>query len=444
MTAFADHADGARLYGSGSTVDRMREAAEVTASGHDGARPWVRGAAAVAVRVGADVSAQILEASRSRRFLDCRLDGRRAAVEAEAIRRACLAAGEDGDAFGVRMVNAAVTGVLDLRAAAVGVPLHFVACTFSDALRLDGADLHELVITDGRQGRDTDTSFGSSELPGLLANGVRVRRDLVLSGSVITGAHATSASLTRTSAVWLTEAEIGGRFLAVGTTIRASGDRALQADRTRVAGDVRLVQGFSATGEIRLLAMQLGGSLDLTASSLMPHDGRALDLAEAVVGGSVFILDDPDLRIRPRIRGRVEMGRATIHGQLFVRNADLEAPMVGVGRHDYNSEELDSRAFLLAPRLTVHGGFVVESETVIRGGLLLHGADLKGGFRMDSGILWNASDVAVDLSQANLGSALSMRGALIEGTANLSNARIGGPLDLRDAQFNHPRERRCL
>jgi hypothetical protein len=63
----------------------------------------------------------------------------------------------------------------------------------------------------------------------------------------------------------------------------------MQADRTRVAGDVRLVQGFPATGG-PAARHGLNGSLDLPASSLTPDNGRALDLSEAVVGGSVFIL----------------------------------------------------------------------------------------------------------------------------------------------------------
>jgi hypothetical protein len=110
------------------------------------------------------------------------------------------------DAFGIRISGASITGQLDLSNANVPFPLHFMNCAFSDAPVFEGANLQDLHIV-------------SSTFPGLLANGVRVRRDLVQYGSYITGAHITTSSLTRSSAVWLTESIIGGRLLAVGTQI---------------------------------------------------------------------------------------------------------------------------------------------------------------------------------------------------------------------------------
>ncbi|HEV7827082.1 MAG TPA: hypothetical protein VGP02_19500 [Mycobacteriales bacterium] len=374
------------------------------------------------------VTEQILAASRERRHLDCHGE----TVDAEEVREACLAAAVDGDPFGIRLANAEVTGELDLRAAHVGVPVHLTGCTFTDAPAVEGADLHELIIT------------ASPRLPGLLANGVRVRRNLVLSGCVIRGAHRTSASLTRPAAVWLTEADIGGRLLAVGTRIDGLGGRAMQCDRTKVAGDVRLVHGFLATGEVRLLAMQLAGSLDLRGASLLPHDGRALDLAETVVGGSVFVLSGPGPWMRPRIRGRVDMGRTTVHGRLVIRNADLEAAAIGSGIHDYTIEEPGTRRFLFAPRLTVHGECVIDGETVIRGGLFLHGAELVGGLRLDGGTIWNPGDIALDLSHVSLGAGLDLRDALIEGTVELENARVDGSVDLTGAQLTLPHRHTCL
>jgi hypothetical protein len=55
-------------------------------------------------------------------------------------------------------------------------------------------------------------------LPGLLGNGLRLRRDLDLSHSRVAGAHWTSAGTSKRSAIWLCEAEIGGRLLCAGTT----------------------------------------------------------------------------------------------------------------------------------------------------------------------------------------------------------------------------------
>lgn len=78
---------------------------------------------------------------------------------------------------------------------------------------MEGANLHEIVITDGRQEGDVEgPPESASYLPGLLGDGVTIAHDLVLSGSVIEVNLHTRASRSRTAAVWLTDANIGGRL----------------------------------------------------------------------------------------------------------------------------------------------------------------------------------------------------------------------------------------
>jgi hypothetical protein len=64
------------------------------------------------------------------------------------------------------------------------------------------------------------------ELPALLGNGLDVRRDLNLSGSTVTGAVPTTASQSRTAAIWLCESQVGGRRLCVDTVIEPEDGRA--------------------------------------------------------------------------------------------------------------------------------------------------------------------------------------------------------------------------
>ena len=63
------------------------------------------------------------------------------------------------------------------------------------------------------------------EFPGLLGNGVDVRRDLNLSESMVTGAFPTTASQSRTAAIWLCESQVGGRLLCVDTVIKPGDGR---------------------------------------------------------------------------------------------------------------------------------------------------------------------------------------------------------------------------
>ena len=61
-------------------------------------------------------------------------------------------------------------------------------CEFDSPLTVEGAQLYELALT------------GCIRLPGLLANGVRIRRDLDLSRTHVTGTLRTAASTSKRAA----------------------------------------------------------------------------------------------------------------------------------------------------------------------------------------------------------------------------------------------------
>ena len=199
--------------------------------------------------------AELLAAATAGQVLVCG-DGRaRRPVSADLLRRCCRELAHVVDPRGVWLRAAAVTGALDLAGLDVPFPLRFEGCSFTSPVTVSGAQLAELALT------------GCDKVPGLLANGVRIRRDLDLSRSHVAGALSTSASTSKLSAIWLCESEIGGRLLCVDTVIHG-GDRSIQADRLHVTGNVRLLHGFTAHGEVRLIGARIGGSLDLTGASI--------------------------------------------------------------------------------------------------------------------------------------------------------------------------------
>ncbi|MFI1993477.1 hypothetical protein [Actinoplanes sp. NPDC020271] len=385
-------------------------------------------AGSMVLRADESPGAQLLAASRDRRVLDCR----GARVDAAELRAACLDA-DGADPFGLRLSDARVTGVLDLRACRVNMPLRLHNCEFTDRVRVSDAELYQLEITADRERR----------LPGLVADGVRIARDLVLSGMTITGDVFSRDDSHLPASVWLTEADISGSIIAHGTRILPEVGRAVNADRIRLGGNIRFTNGFRATGEIRSMGMRLTGSIDLTGAELVPADGRALDLWAGTVGGSVYLLDSRDDGARCRVRGRVELGHTTVQGELFLRNADLIAPPAGDGTHSYDITPSADRIALLAPRLTVRGLLRVEGDTVVHGGILLPGAQLDGGAVLQ-GAVWNPDDTAVDLTQATLGGGLDAPSVSIEGTVRIDSARIDGPVRLAYATFTRPRDRICL
>ena len=142
--------------------------------------------------------------------------GGKRVVRAALLRKCCYELKDQIDRRGLRLENAVVAGCLDLAGLAVPFPLRFAGCEFDSPLVAEGAELFELSLT------------GCASLPGLLGNGLRIRRDLDLSRCRIAGAHRTSASTSRGAAIWLCESEIGGRLLCVDTVIDGQGQRAIQ------------------------------------------------------------------------------------------------------------------------------------------------------------------------------------------------------------------------
>jgi hypothetical protein len=168
--------------------------------------------------------AELVSAAQSGTVVSGARPGGNRTVPADLLRACCHERKARIGPRGLRLADAVVTGRLDLAGLAVPFPLRFDGCEFECAPVVEGAQLFELSLT------------GCPRLPGLLGNGLGLRRDLDLSRSRVAGAHWTSASTSKRSAIWLCESEIGGRLLFVDATVDGQGDRSIQADRIRWAG----------------------------------------------------------------------------------------------------------------------------------------------------------------------------------------------------------------
>jgi hypothetical protein len=362
---------------------------------------------------------EVLRAGRDGTILDGAPGGVGRALPASLV-RTCLLAPEGIDPRGLRVRQARITGTLDIAGFDLPFPLRFEDCSFDAAPILEGARLHELALT-------------GCALPGLLGNGLSVRRDLDLSGARVTGGHRTSASRSKRSAVWLCESDIGGRLLCVDTAIRSDGERAVQADRMHVGGNVRLIHRFIAQGEVRLLGARIDGSLDLTGAHLTSATGLALDLGDAVIEGSVFAIRHGSGR-RPVIRGRVDMGSARIGGQVLIRDARL----AGRSRVPAGSAYSLSRAGTVAvsaPRLAVGAEVTLEGQCEILGTLDLSMSEMSSLRVGAECVLRGLEGPAVDLTNAELRAGLDIEGAAVDGSLRLRGARIHGDLSLHKARL---------
>jgi len=261
---------------------------------------------------------------------------------------------------------------------------------------------------------------------------------LDLSGSTFNGHHASLASTTKQAAIWLSNAQIGGKLLCVGTKIYAAGHRAIHADGIRVAGTVRLIEGFAASGQVRLLGAEFSGSLDLTGIHLdEPIDGLALDLGDARIAGGLFVVPAPD-GSTPRIQGQLDMGGARIGGQCLFRAVRVHANPVSPPRPGFPSRRVYGSA-ISAPRVVVANDITFEGDCQIEGGIDLSLCEVSDIWIDGTTRLLSPSAIALDLSSAQLLGTLKLKsGCEVQGRMNLTSARIGGRLGLTGTIWSEP------
>jgi hypothetical protein len=336
-------------------------------------------------------------------------------IQADLLRRCCHELAARVDPRGLRLSGIQVAGRLDLTGISVPFPLRFDRCSFSEPLVLEGADLFDLSLT-------------GCELPGLLGNGLRLRRDLDLSGSVITGSHQTSASIRRRSAVWLSESVIGGRLHCADTRIDGQGDRAFQADRIHIGGTARFIHQFTALGEVRLIGARIDGALELTGAQITAQ-GVSLDLEGAAIAGRLLIVEDPDGR-KPVFRGLVDLGSANIAGGISARNMIIDPGEPGLPFSSWIKSYSTGRG-IRARRLTVGGEVTLEHGCHVTGGVDLFLSDL-GSLWIGEGCSLSApGETALEMANSQVrGSVMIAHNTTVRGTIRMEGATVHGTLAL--------------
>jgi uncharacterized protein YjbI with pentapeptide repeats len=367
--------------------------------------------------------AELLGAARAGTELDGSADGGRRPVSADLLRRCCIALRDQIDPRGIRLTGAHVTGQLDLTGLDVRFPLRFDDCEFEHAPVLLGADLFGLSLTRCR-------------LPGLLANGLRLRNDLDLSGARIRGSHASVASITRRAAVWLSEATVGGRLLCTDAFIDGIQDRALYADRIQIAGAARLIGHFTAFGEVRMMGARIGGGLELTGAHLISRQWLALDLAGATIEGGLLMARDPSGRT-PVIRGRVDLASARIKGTITMQNA---AVFLAGDPLPYDSAYRWSPpgTVIRAPSLTLGGQFAIERDCRIYGGIDIWMSDVGSIWLGPHISIAAPGSTALEFTSVQVrGSVTLLQQTFVQGTIRMEGALVHGMLGLH-GQLSHP------
>ena len=239
---------------------------------------------------------------------------------------------------GLRLSGAWVSGTLDLEGCRIPRDIGLLDCRF-DAIPV----LRSAVI-------DT-LSLDGSVLPGLNADRVEARGDLLFRSATIDGLVA------------LKGARIEGDLVFDGASLANPGEVCVAAERMAVRGGA-LFRGARLDGELVLSGGSIGGHLDLVGSTIHRPDTFAIEANSVTVGGDVALR-------HATITGSFDLQTARVGGDLDLSGASLSAP----GTMALNLD-----------RTKVVAAFFLRQGARIDGTLSLAGAEL--GAIMDEPASW--------------------------------------------------------
>ncbi len=192
---------------------------------------------------------------------------------------------------------------------------------------------------------------------------------------------------------------------------------------------------------MRRLGARIDGPLDLSGAQFESAGGEAIDLADTVIEGSMFLVEDLAGH-RPVVRGRIHMGSARIAGRLLIRNAILEAPD-SVPKDSGYARSGSSGACVSAPRLSVGAEVTLAEHCEVTGTIDMSMGDMSSMFIGENCVLRAPGRTALDLTNAEIRSLLRMdENATVQGTIKLAGAVIHGTLALHGQLSQPPGEPR--
>lgn len=183
----------------------------------------------------------------------------------------------------------------------------------------------------------------------------------------------------------------------------------LDADRMVCDGSVFLRRGFTAKGKVHLLGAQIGGNLDCSGAKLHDKNGYALWCDNAVVKGSVFLVDFT-------ANGEVRLIGAQIGGALDCEGAKL-------------SGKDDGGDALVLDSVAINSGVFLVNFTA-RGTVRLLGAQIGGDLACICAKFDSKKGNALSCDGANIAGAFFFREHpdAVDGV-NLASMRVGTLVD---------------
>lgn len=206
--------------------------------------------------------------------------------------------------------------------------------------------------------------------------------------------------------VRLPGATIEGDLDCSGGSFENRGGETLWADRLNCSGDVLLQKGFSAKGEVRLPGATIGGGLDCSGGRFENPEGKALFADGLDCKGDVFLAEDFSAEGEVRLLGATICGDLQCSGGRFAKeNGDA----------------------LSADRLDCKGGVYLRDGFRTKGGVRFPAATIGGNLDCQAGTFDHSEGTVLHLRSLTVKGTVLFRGldARPKGEVNLMDASVG-------------------
>jgi len=205
--------------------------------------------------------------------------------------------------------------------------------------------------------------------------------------------------------------------------LRGSLVQAITADGLIVKNYVFLRNGFTATGEVRLLEAQIGGDFDCSGGTFTNEGGYALSADGINVKGGVFFRNSA-------VRGDVRLPGAQIGGDLSC----VGGTFTNEGGYALNADGTNVKGSVFLRQGTNAEG--KETPFSAKGEVNLNGAQIDGQLDCSAGHFSNPGGNALSAYRTIVKSSVLLRGGFTaEGRVPLEGAQIGGDFDCNDGNF---------
>ena len=391
------------------------------------------------------------------------------------------------EARGVRVWNARIREVLDLRGCQIPTRVEFRYCSFAEQINLISTELLSLYVRDSTLQKGMEASRARLHGPLFLQN-VAVDGPLSFSFTTVEGEFYLGDATLSSSGVALSlrgaavsndiclkpnlkcSGQISLFGISVGGHIDLSGakltysETAVSLDNAKVRGNVLLARNFESNGRVSMLGAEIGGQLNCIGAKLKYTDTElstskdGLTLEQATIHGSVFLSSAFESS------GRLNMLGVEIGGQLNCTGAKLTTskealsleqatirggvvmmdPFESAGTINLRGSDIDVGLNCTGAKFNALESAVVLDQVKVRGAVFLRDIQCAGQIRMLAaeiyeldckGAKFKATGTALELSQTKIGGKVVLDGFETSGKVSMIGAEVGGQLNCTAAHF---------